>query len=282
MNSRLDALLKPGDSFRDLDCGPEMVVVPAGEFWMGRRDEEGSPAALAQPKPSAAAPKRLVGGRFTESYEEVLATAERPRHKVTLARPFAVGRYPVTFDEWEAALAAGGAGYNPSDQGRGRGRRPVFNVSWIEVQVYIEWLSAQTGQAYRLPSDAEWEYCCRAGSEAAYCFGGDEGDLGRYAWYSSNSNGNVQPVGEKLPNKFGLYDMHGNVCEWCQDWWNFGYAGAPADGSPWMAGYSEKRVARGGAWSSPPGVLRSGVRTPGSPDFYCIGIGFRLARTLAA
>ena len=262
-----------------------MVVVPAGEFWMGRRDEEGSPEALAHPKPSAAAPKRLAGGLFTESYEEVLATMERPRHKVTIPKPFAVGRYPVTFDEWEAAVADGGVSYNPSDQGRGRGRRPVFNVSWIEVQVYIEWLSAQTGRAYRLPSDAEWEYCFRAGSETAYCFGDDEGDLGRYAWYSSNSNGNVQPVGEKLPNKFGLYDMHGNVCEWCLDW----YAKKLPGGSVTdPAGPSEgtNRVVRGGCWFLDEQVCRSAFRVKRGPDdryFYLndrdSGMGFRLALT---
>ena len=132
--------LKPGESFRDLDSAPEMVAVPAGEFWMGSKDGEG-------------------------------AADEHPRHKVTIPRPLAVGRFPVTFYEWDAAVAAGGVTRKPNDSGWGRGRRPVIDVSWDDAQAYAKWLSGKTGQRYRLLSEAEWEYCCRAGTQSAYCFG---------------------------------------------------------------------------------------------------------------
>ncbi len=132
--------LKPGESFRDLDGGPEMVIVPAGEFWMGSKDGEGD-------------------------------ANERPRHKVKIPKPFAVGRYAVTFDEWDVNGAEAAAAFwaserhTPSDQGWGRGRRPVMDVNWDDAQAYIKWLSSKTGQPYRLLSEAEWEYCCRAGTE---------------------------------------------------------------------------------------------------------------------
>ena len=147
--------LKRGDSFRDFDragdgCGAGRRVLD------GSKDGEGD-------------------------------DDERPRHKVTISQAFAVGKYPVTFDEWDAAVAAGGVSHKPGDQGWGRGRRPVINVTWNDAKAYIRWLSGKTGQPYRLLSEAEWEYACRAGSETAYSFGDNESDLGRHAWYSSNS-----------------------------------------------------------------------------------------------
>ncbi len=242
--------LKPGESFRDLDIAPEMMVVPAGEFWMGSKDGEGD-------------------------------ADERPRHKVTIAKPFAVGRYAVTFDEWDAAVAAGGVSHKPSDQGWGRGRRPVIDVNWDDAQAYIKWLSSKTGKPYRLLSEAEWEYCSRAGTETPYSFGGKESDLKRYAWYSANSGGQTHPVGEKLPNEWGLYDMQGNVSEWCKDCWHENYNGAPSDGSAWTTGdvlRGGSRVLRGGSWAGYPRNLCAAARNAVSLPGNRVGdTGFRVA-----
>ena len=205
---------------------------------------------------------------------------ERPRHKVTISQAFAVGKYPVTFDEWDAAVAAGGFKHKPDDYGLGRGRRPVINASWIDARTYIKWLSDKTGQFYRLLGEAEWEYACRAGSETAYSSGDNESDLGRHAWYSSNSGGKTHPVGEKAANGFGLYDMHGNVWEWCEDCWNGNYHNAPADGSAWTTGDSGWHVLRGGSWYIDPRDARGAARLRYISDFHSIDVGLRVARTL--
>ena len=164
-------LLKLGESFRDFAEAPEMVVIPAGSFMMGSKDGEG---------------------------EE----NERPQLKVTIPKAFAVGKYPVTFAEWDAAAAAGGVPHKPGDAGWGRGRRPAINVSWEDARDYIKWLSQKAGQTYRLLSEAEWEYACRAGTSAAYSFGDREGDLDRYAWYSSNSGSKTHPCRRESCQRF--------------------------------------------------------------------------------
>jgi formylglycine-generating enzyme required for sulfatase activity len=239
------------ESFKDLETAPEMVVIPAGDFWMGSKDGEGF-------------------------------ASERPRHKVAIPRPFAVGRYPVTFAEWDAAVAAGGVKHKASDQGWGRGRRPVINVSCEDAQAYVKWLSDKTGKQYRLLSEAEWEYCCRAGAETSYSFGDKitkaEAQFSEGNWGSA---GRTAEVGSFPANSFGLYDMHGNVLEWCQDCWNDTYKGAPSDGSAWTAGDCERRVLRGGSWYFNSTYLRSAYRfviNAGLRNFY--SGGFRLARTL--
>ena len=236
--------LKPGESFPALDGGPEMVIVPAGEFWMGSKDGEGD-------------------------------ADERPRHKAVIPKPLAVGRYAVTFAEWDAARAAGGVSHNPSDQGWGRGRRPVINVNWDDAQAYIKWLSGATGQPYRLLSEAEWEYCCRAGTETAYSFGNSIAKA--QAQFSAS---NTAEVGSFPANPFGLHDMHGNVWEWCEDCWHDNYIGAPEDGSAWTTGDGGRRVLRGGSWNYLPEGCRSADR-----NWFIAGNrydyrGFRLARTL--
>jgi formylglycine-generating enzyme required for sulfatase activity len=223
---------------------PKMVVIPAGSFMMGSNDGEGD-------------------------------ADEHPLHKVTIPQALAVGKYPVTFDEWDAAVAAGGLSYKPSDQGWGRGRRPVINVSWSDAQDYIKWLSAATGQTYRLLSEAEWEYACRAGTATAYSAG--DSITGAQAQLSSTK---TVEVGSFPANAYGLHDMHGNVWEWCEDCWNATYDGAPSDGSAWTAGDCAWRVLRGGSWNVNPSHLRSANRVryiAGNRDYYN---GFRVARTL--
>lgn len=210
--------LKPGVEFSECAHGcPTMVVLPAGKFLMGSPEGSGH-------------------------------QRERPQHEVAIG-PFAIGKYEVTFAEWDACVEAGGCPML-SDGGWGHGRMPAINVSWEDAKRYVAWLSKLTGKPYRLPSEAEWEYAARGGTTTAYPFGDDRAALGEYAWHEDNS-GTVQvhgsgsaefretvgkrphPVGQKRPNGFGLFDTLGNVQEWVEDYWHEAYHGAPADGSAW-------------------------------------------------
>jgi formylglycine-generating enzyme required for sulfatase activity len=158
----------------------------------------------------------------------------------------------------------------------------VIQVSWQDAVDYTKWLSNLTGQEYRLPSEAQWEYAARAGSPASYSFGDDETKLDQYAWFNDNSGNETHPVGKKKPNAFGLYDMHGNVLEWVEDHVFNTYEGAPADGSTWLnPGLWHRRIVRGGSWKDPPDKLRSASRDGGTADGrgYC-HVGFRVGRTL--
>jgi len=198
---------------------------------------------------------------------------EQPTHSVNL-RSFSIGKYEVTQEQWFAVM-----GYN-SSANKGR-TLPVEQVSWDEIQRFIAYLSRKTGQKYRLPSEAEWEYAARAGTTAEWSHGNDESKLGNYAWHDRNSEGKTQPVGQKLPNAFGLFDMHGNVWEWTQDCWHETYAGAPTDGSAWtISCSSNRRVRRGGSWVIIPASVRSATRSSFSPDIGSSFGGFRLVRDL--
>ena len=213
-----------------------MVVVPAGSFTMGSPSTE------------------------TDRSED-----EGPQRTVTIGSDFAVGRYEVTWAEWDACVADGGcssAGPDGAggDNGWGKSDRPVIEVDWNDAQAYVSWLSRKSGQRYRLLSEAEWEYAARAGNQSRWSFGEDETRLGSFGWYSSNSNSQIQPVGRKTANAFGLYDMHGNVWEWTQDCWNRSYTGAPKNGSAWTSGNCSRRVVRGGSWNNNPQNLRSANR----------------------
>ena len=266
---------EPRTVFRDCDACPEMVVVSPGSFTMG------SPATEAD-----------------------RGDHEGPRREVTIDYPLAVGVYEVTFAEWDACVSAGGCGrYRAEDEGWGRGRRPVVNVSWEDAQAYVAWLSDETGQQYRLPSEAEWEYVARAGTRTARYWGGSRSGQCRYANGSdqdfattergqrlteffepaSCSDGygdRTAPVGAFQPNGFGLHDVLGNVWEWTEDCGNDGYAGALTDGSPWTSGDCTRRMLRGGSWLDFPDVLRSANRLGNEAgDRYYLN-GFRLARTM--
>lgn len=245
-----------GKSFKDIDSGPEMAPVPAGAFVMGSPD----------------------AGKDT-------IRSESPAHTVIIAQPFAIGRYAVTFDEWDAAVADGGCGgYEPSDEGYGRGRRPVINVDWHDAQAYVEWLRRKTGEDYRLPSEAEWEYAARAGT-TTLSWWGDQPVSRELAHYAASG---TAPVDAFEPNAWGLYQVLGNVDEWVEDIWHETYKGAPADGSPWMTDRKTKRrkqpdhVLRGGSWQDdfyPEIVFRSAYRTRATGRG--INCGFRVARTVA-
>ena len=241
--------MQPKDTFTECAKCPEMVVVQAGKFMMGT--PEGRPGSDHQ----------------------------RPQHEVTISKPFAIGKYEVTFAEWDACVAASGCP-TVADSGWGRGRQPVIDVTLVEAEQYVTWLSKLTGKTYRLPSEAEWEYAARAGTTTLYSFGDNQAAaFGVYAWYVFDSEGKTHPVGEKKPNGFGLYDMHGNVWEYVQDCYHSSYEGAPTDGAAWTTGDCTSRVARGGNYGCTTGQLRSDVRGAGPID-NGRGRGFRVGRTL--
>ena len=255
-------IFTPGKSFSDCAECPEMVVVPAGSFTMG------SPASEE--------------GRYDD---------EGPQHRVTISQPFAVGRYEVTFSEWDACVSAGGCNrHRPDDEGCGRGRRPVMNVSWDDAKSYVSWLSRKTGKRYRLLTEAEWEYAARAGTTGPFHFGNtistDRANYDGNYTYGPGRKGvyreKTVPVGSFPANRFGLHDVHGNVWEWVEDCWHDSYAGAPSDGSAWTTGGEcSDRVLRGGSWIHSPRYLRSAFRVGyGTGVRYDVN-GFRVARTLA-
>ena len=224
----------PGTRFRDCDACPEVVVLPPGSFLMGSPDSE-----------------------------EGRQANEGPLHRVTIGYSLAMGVYEVTFAEWDACVASGGcAGYRPKRRffGRnwGRPRHPVMRVGWDGVPAYLAWLSQETGERYRLPSEADWEYAARAGTTTPYHTGDtvtqEEANYGRYFV------GRPAPVGSYPPNPFGLHDMLGNVAEWCEDCWNANYAGAPADGSAWLSGNCDRGVLRGGHWASDAEGFKTAIR----------------------
>ena len=287
----------PGEVFRDCGGCPEMVVLPVGEFMMGSPEDE--------------------EGRYDD---------EGPRHRVVIGKRFALGRYEVTVGEFRRFVEA--TGYETlaerdgavgcrtlepetrNDWGWTAGRswrslewevgedQPVVCVSLGDAKSYVAWLSRRAGAAYRLPSEAEWEYAARAGSGTRYHFGDDEADLCLYGnvadetefpngdvWTNpaACSDGAVYPadVGGYRPNGFGLHDMHGNAREWVDDCLNDGYAGAPSDGGAWLSGNCFSRVVRGGSWDYIPRGLRSAKRNWNAAGNRYNNLGFRVARTLS-
>jgi formylglycine-generating enzyme required for sulfatase activity len=246
--------LKPGNSFKECAQGcPEMVVVPAGSFAMGGTLD-----------------------------------VEKPQHTVTFARPFAVSKYELTFADWDACIAGGGCNaYNPNDQGWGRGQQPVILINWEDARHYVAWLAQVTGKLYRLLSEAEYEYAERAGTTTGYPWG-DDIKLNGQAMAacldcgSKWDNSQAAPVGSFAPNRFGLYDMVGNVWEWVEDCIHVNYGGAPTDGSAWIEGGNcQDHIVRGGSWSTSSVYIHSGNRYGFSSDHRSSGFSLRVARTLA-
>jgi formylglycine-generating enzyme required for sulfatase activity len=241
---------------------PEMVELPPGEFLMGSPDSE-----------------------------KEQGSNEGPQHKVKINYRLAMGKYEATFAEWDACEAAKVCPH-ADDRGWGRGLRPVIKVSWNDAQTYIRWLNGLTGQTYRLPSEAEWEYAARAGTTTPFSTG--DCITTAQANYDGNHDynscgvtgtylGKTQPVGSYPANPWGLFDMHGNVLEWVQDCYHDSYNNAPGDGSAWDLGTdcaSERRVLRGGSWDSDPRNLFSASRDVDGAGVRGIRAGFRLARTL--
>jgi formylglycine-generating enzyme required for sulfatase activity len=273
LTAEAEHALKPMDTFRECatppgtDYCPEMVVVPAGSFTMGS-------SAI---KTYAASSAAMEG------------VSADPVHVVTIAAPFAVAKYELTFDEWDTSVAQGHC-WRVDDYGFGRGQRPavgmmfagVLGVNVTSARCYVDWLAKVTGKPYRLLSEAEYEYAARAGSRTTFPWGDQVGsnnancsDCG-----SRWSGTQTAPVGSFPPNAFGLYDMVGNVSQWVEDCWHADYEGAPADGSAWVSGDCSKRVIRSGSYYYPSVVVQSGFRYWAVPFGYSPNIGLRIARTL--
>jgi formylglycine-generating enzyme required for sulfatase activity len=224
--------LRSGKTFRDCPDCPMMVVIPAGAFWQG--SAESSPLAVS---------------------------LEKPRHRVTIAEPFAVSVFEITMAQWDACVADSGCDTRPQDNGWGRGNRPVIMVSWNDAMQYVGWLGKKTGQVYSLPSESQWEYLARAGEESDW-LGGSASAVCDYGNIAANETAfewrhpdcedgavaRTTPAGSYQPNAFGVYDVIGNVAEWTLDCMNLSYLEAPSDGGAWSRGMCSSRMTRGGSW----------------------------------
>jgi formylglycine-generating enzyme required for sulfatase activity len=264
------------DRFTDgSGVGPDLVLIPTGRFQMGSSEHEHKTAVKA-------------GAQKTSLDKEL------PAHWVGIEHSFALGRYPVTVGEWRAFVKATGWQSKLDVDWQEPGfaqdeRHPVVCVSWHDAQLYLQWLGEKTGQQYRLPSEAEWEYACRAGSHTAFSFGDqitpEHANYDGHFTYNDgpkgNSHGGTTRVGSYQPNPWGLFDMHGNVWEWTQDTVHDNYLGAPIDGSAWeQGGDKARRILRGGAWLYQPRYLRSAMRNGYSALLANDVVGFRVARKL--
>jgi len=230
-----------GRAFRDTTTGMEMVFVKGGCFQMGDTFGDG-------------------------------AGDEKPVHEVCVGN-FYMGKYEVTQGQWRQVM-----GSNPSLFSSCGDDCPVENVSWNNAQTFIEKLNHSSGKRYRLPTEAEWEYAARSGGKKEKWAGtSSESSLGEYAWYDANAGGKTHPVGQKKPNGLGLYDMTGNVWEWCSDWYGGKYYGESVRVDPEGPFSGSYRVFRGGSWNSGAAATRAAVRGRRDPDYRYYGLGFRLA-----
>ncbi len=274
-------LLLPGSTFKDCGVCPEMIVIPAGSI--------------------------RIGAAFAEGGDD-----EWPIHNVIISRPLVVGTYEVTKFEFSVFVEASAYSTENSCRylakvGWGEGvswiypgfrqtdRDPVVCVNWEDAKAYVAWLSQETGETYRLPSEAEWEYAARAGVADRYFFGNSVSMLCKYGngvdassnfkWQNKKCKdgygARTAPVGSFLPNKFGLYDTIGNVWEWLEDCWNDNYIGAPADGTSWNTGDCSMRGTRGGSWLNDPRFLRSAHRNSLYYSYRKYNTGFRVVREIA-
>ena len=266
--------------------GPALVkrVSPAVAFvvvWRKGADHAGPrpPDTVPGPKPQLAVDlgggvkMELViipPGSFEMGSEKGGQANEKPVHKVTFKKPFCIGKYEVTQEQWQAVMGANPSKFKDP-------KKPVDTVSWNACRAFVTKLSEKTSRKFSLPSEAEWEYACRAGSTSEFCSGDGEEALGEYAWHSGNSGDVTHPVGQRKPNKWGIFDMHGNVWEWCEDMWHESYEGAPTDGSAWVEGGDQlNRLLRGGSWSFPQSRCRSAVRHKTAPTRGPAGPGCRV------
>jgi len=266
--------LKDLEVIRDTPLCPELIVVPIGDFLMGSVESD-----------------LRLDNRDDRAFNNEIVKGQGKR-PMRIAQRFALGRYPVTFDEYDAFLDAtkkkrGRGRDEATDPGRwGRGRRPVINVSWNDAQVYCDWLNRMTGLrgefGYRLPSEAEWEYACRAGTQTRRWWG-DSWDPTKANGAGSFEDHRTSPVGHYPANRWGLHDMIGNVYEWCADSYADNILNLPPDGTPYQDSVKPKqsfRVLRGGSWGNDPQNLRSADRSRNRPDLRDDDAGFRVARTL--
>ena len=238
---------KNGKTFHT-SLGIDFVLIPAGSFMMGLSPDE----------------------LFLPRYMDAM-----PKHEVRIHRPFYLSRHEITQRQWRVVM-----GKNPSNfTGK---NRPVENITWHQVQEFIRRLNLRDNtRSYRLPTEAEWEYACRAGSVTQFHFGDDREKLDRFGWHCHNSDFETHPVGKLPPNDWGLYDMHGNAAEWCQDW----YEGYPHSGvfssDPSGPISGTEKMIRGGAWDQAASFCRSAARSRNVPNDGSVLVGFRLAKDAA-
>jgi formylglycine-generating enzyme required for sulfatase activity len=275
---------RPGEKVLANSIGMKLVLIPAGQFLMGGSEPIG--AALGH------------FGLGEEHKSRFLS--EYPQHRVRITRPFYLGACPVTRGQFRKFVEATGYRTDAEKDGKGGWRRqgenyqqkpeytwrnvgfpqtdehPVADVSWNDAKSFCLWLSSKEGKTYRLPSEAQWEYACRAGNTTRYAFGDDESALGQYAWYEGNSGDTTHPVGEKRPNAFGLYDMHGNVCQWCADWYDANYYEKPATDDPEGPPAGTDRTYRGGARLDDASSCRAACRGRCPPENRSDSLGFRV------
>ena len=244
--SEMPTLQRPSGIWRDAEEWPLMVVLPAAEFVMGEN----------------------AGDKFAND-------TERPAHRVHLSNDFALGGFPVTVREFRR--------FRPEHAPGEGGDLPVVRVSWVDAMAFCEWLTRNIGRGYRLPSEAEWEFACRAGSRAPFACGDEiSPSLANYLYDETGIRigaGRRTPVGNYAPNALRLFDLHGNVCEWVADAWHPNYHGAPEDGRAWTEPGNRRHVIRGGAWDYLPRLLRSAWRDWRDADHRADNIGFRVATT---
>ena len=256
----------PDAGFRDCADCPEMVAIPPGRFDMGTGAAEVARLGIAPTSRTL--------------------PWQQPQHPVTIAKRFALGATPITRVEYAIFAAARGeavAGVGWSAPGiRQTDDDPAVRVSWRQASAYVAWLAGKTGQPYRLPTEAEWEYAARAGTRTAYWWGDDPG-VGRTVCDDCGSEWDgkgTAPVRRFAANPFGLFDMLGQVFEWTADCWNPNYEGAPRDGSAWRAGDCTQHPARGGSWNLDARFARAGQRSRDANDYEGNMLGLRVARDL--
>lgn len=244
-----DGAISSGAAFIDCDGCPKMVVIPVGNFLMGEPSDTG----LAN---------------------------EKPVHELSITKPFAVGVTEVTYAQWDQCVSDGGCAHNPGDDNWGRGNRAVAYVNWADVSEFLAWISNKTGKAYRLLTEAEWEYAARAGTTTLYPWS-NEFMPGKAVCLSCDV-GSVMTieVGQLEPNNFGLHDTVGSQKEWVQDCWNGSYEGAPTDGTAWLTGDCTRRVFRGGSWYDSSRFIRLASRAGAVAVERLDIIGFRIARDI--
>ena len=201
---------------------------------------------------------------------------EKPVHQVTISNDFWMGKTEVTQGQWKAVMGSSPSAMSDLGQEFFGDNKPVVRVSWDDAQDFVRKLNAKNEGTYRLPTEAEWEYACRAGSTTKYSYGDGDGSLGSYAWYGSNSGNKPHEVATKQPNAWGLYDMHGNVWEWCEDW--FGSYSGNAQTDPRGSSSGSNRVLRGGGWHADAVNLRSAYRSRYTPSLRNYDLGFRVVR----
>ena len=267
--------------------GMKFNTIPAGSFYMGSCKLSAADMEANRKRLFMGMPINKVNCPSGASTDSDAYDNETPQHKVHITKGFQMGIHEVTLGQFKQFIAGAGRYDLLSDafiKSNSYGdAAAVTHVSWDDAQAFIRWLNEKEGgSAYRLPTEAEWEYAARAGTTTKYSWGNSEGQAGNYAWYSENAydvgSKYAHAVGQKKPNPWGLYDMHGNVWEWVQDWYDDNYYRNSPTNDPKGPSSGRRRVARGGSWSHDARNLRSASRGNRSPDGRGSSLGFRLVR----